>query len=166
MDFQGILQRLRPNSPYLLKDGGGALYSDILEWFDTNIVKPTEAECLAEWDVMLAEWAADKAESDLITDTETNAVTKYSQLPDWAKTGTAEDAETYINNQIFNGQDIAQVEAWIDSNITGTNITTLRNQVKAALKVTAGAIIAMRGLFILTSKLLIFIRDLAIRFRK
>ena len=54
MDFQGIIQRLRPYSPYLLKDGGGALYSDILEWRDPNTTKPTEAECNIEWGVMLA----------------------------------------------------------------------------------------------------------------
>ena len=166
MDFQGIIQRLRPDAPYLLKDGGGASYSDILEWRDTSTTKPTEAECLAEWDVMLAEWATSKAENDLVTDTETNAVTKYAQLPAWAKTGTAEDAEIYITNQIFNGQDITQVEAWIDSNITGTNVAQLRTQVKEALKITSGAVITTRGLFILVAKLLIYIRDLAIRFRK
>ena len=166
MDFQGIIQRLRPYAPYLLKDGGGALYSDILEWLDTETTKPTEAECLAEWDVMLAEWATAQAEQDLITNAENDAITKYSQLPEWAKTGTAEDAETYITNQIFSGQDIVQVEAWIDSNITGTNTAQLRAQVIAALKVTAGAIITTRGLFILVAKLLIYIRDLAIRFRK
>jgi len=160
MDFQGIIQRLRPDAPYLLKDGGGALYSDILEWRDPNTTKPTEAECLIEWDVMLAEWAARKAEQDLVTDTETNAVTKYAQLPEWAKTGTAEDAEIYINNQIFSGQTEAEINAWIDSSVTSLA------QAKVALKQIASALIAMRGLFILTSKLLIFIRDLAIRFRK
>ena len=166
MDFQGIIQRLRPDAPYLLKDGGGALYTDILEWLDQNTTQPTEAECLAEWDVMLAEWAASKAERDLVTDTETNAVTKYAQLPEWAKTGTAEDAEIYITNQIFNGQDITQVEAWIDANINASNAAQLRVQVIAAFKVIAGAIINTRGLFILVTKLLIYIRDLAIRFRK
>ena len=160
MDFQGIIQRLRPNSSYLLKDGGGALYTDILEWRDPNTTKPTEAECLAEWDVMLAERATAQAESDLVTNTEADAVTRYSQLPTWAKTGTADEAETYIINQIFSGQTNAQVDVWIDANVT--NIATA----KTALKQVAGAIFKMRDLFILTSKLLIFIRDLVIRFRK
>ena len=165
MDFQGIIQRLRPNSPYLLRDGGGALYSDILEWRDPNTIKPTEAECNTEWGVMLAEWAAEKAEQDLVRNTETSAVTNYANLPTWAKTGTADEAETYITNQIFSGQTQAQVDAWIDANITGTTITALRTQLIAALKITAGAVITMRGLFILTSKLLVYIRDLVIRFR-
>ena len=166
MDFQGIIQRLRPDAPYLLKDGGGALYTDILEWLDPNTTQPTEAECLAEWDVMLAERAADQAERDLATNTETNAVTKYLQLPEWAKTGTAEESETYITAQIFSGQDIAQVETWIDANINASNAAQLRTQVIAVFKVIAGAIINTRGLFILITKLLIYIRDLAIRFRK
>jgi len=160
MDFQGIIQRLRPDAPYLLKDGGGALYSDILEWRDTETTKPTEAECLAEWDVILSERTASKAESDLVTNTETNAVTKYAQLPDWVKTGTAEDAEIYITGQILNGQTKAEIEAWIDANVNSLA------EAKVALKQIASALVAMRGLFILISKLLLFIRDLVIRFRK
>ena len=160
MDFQGIIQRLRPNSPYLLKDGGGGAYADILEWRDPNTTQPTEAECLAEWNVMLAEWAADQAERDLVTNTENNAITKYSQLPEWAKTGTAEDAETYITSQILNGQTEAEISAWIDANVS--NIASAR----IALKQIAGALVTMRGLFILITKLLLFIRDLVIRFRK
>ena len=160
MDFQGIIQRLRPDAPYLLKDGGGGAYADILEWLDTETTQPTEAECLAEWDVMVAERAEVQAEQDLVTDTETNAVTKYALLPDWAKTGTAEDAEIYINNQILNGQTEAEIEAWIDANVTSLA------EAKVALIQIAKALVAMRGLFILISKLLLFIRDLVIRFRK
>jgi hypothetical protein len=93
------------------------------------------------------------------------AITDYGNLTAWAKTGTAVAAETYINGQIWNGQTQAQVDAWIDANITGATVAALRTQVIAALKVTAGAIINMRGLFILTAKLLIYIRDLVIRFR-
>jgi hypothetical protein len=171
MDFQGILQRLRPYSPYLLRDGGGALYTDILEWRDPNTTKPTEAECIAEWNVMLAERAAAKAQEDLVRNTETSAVTNYAILPTWAKTGTAAEAETYINAQIWNGQTQAQVDAWIDANIA--NITTANvsqinirlTGIRAGLKLAAGAILATRSLFILTSKLLIYIRDLVIRFR-
>jgi len=95
-----------------------------------------------------------------------DAVANYANLPTWAKTGTASEAETYITNQIFSGQTQAQVDAWIDANITGTTIAALRTQLIAALKITAGAVITMRGLFILTSKLLIYIRDLVIRFRQ
>jgi hypothetical protein len=171
MDFQGIIQQLRPNSPYLLRDGGGALYTDILEWRDPNTVKPTEAECITEWNVMLAERAAAQAEQDLVRNTEIGAVADYVNLPTWAKTGTAPEAETYIKAQVWSGQTKTQVDAWIDANIT--NITTANVSqinirlagIRAGLKLAAGAILAMRDLFILTSKLLIYIRDLVIRFR-
>ena len=96
----------------------------------------------------------------LIKDTENNAITKYSQLPEWAKTGTAEDAETYITSQILNGQTEAEISAWIDANVTSLA------QAKVAMKQIAGALVTMRGLFILIAKLLLFIRDLVIRFRK
>jgi len=97
--------------------------------------------------------------------------TGYPALPDWARTGTAAQAETYINGQIFNGQTIAQVNAYIDATIT--NITTANvaqinarlDAIRTVLKVAATAIINMRGLFVLTAKLLIYIRDLTIRFR-
>lgn len=96
---------------------------------------------------------------------ENRAVTDYGTLAEWAKTGTAADAETYINAQVWSGQTQAQVNAWIDANVTGTTIATLRAQVVTALKLEAGAIIAMRGLFVLVAKLLLYIRDLVIRFR-
>lgn len=53
-------------------------------------------------------------------------------------------------------------------NITTANVTqinTALGNVRTVLKVAALAIINMRGLFVLTSKLLIYIRDLTIRFR-
>ena len=107
----------------------------------------------------------------LIKDTENNAITKYSQLPEWAKTGTADEAQTYITNQIFSGQTNAQVDAWIDANITNitvanvTQINTRLTNIRAGLKLVAGAILSLRDLFILTSKLLIYIKDLVIRFK-
>jgi hypothetical protein len=103
---------------------------------------------------------------------EITATTEYPLLPDWARTGTAEQAETYINNQIWNGQTQVEIDSWIDSNITDiTNATvaqinTRLAAIRIALKLAAGAIITMRGLFIFTAKLLIYVRDLVIRFRK
>ena len=166
MDYQGIITRLRPNSRYLLRDGGGALYSDILEWQDPETTQPTEQECLDEWDIMLAEWAEAQEQEDLIIATEQSAVTGYATLPDWMKTLTAQEANDYINGEIWNGMTIEEIEAYIDANITGTTVAQLRNQLIVALKQTAGAVIAMRGFFIVTIKLLIYLRDLIIRFRK
>ena len=100
------------------------------------------------------------------------ADTGYTILPEWACIGTAIQAENYLTEQIFSGQTQAQVEIWIDANIT--NITTANvSQINArlamirqGLKLASGAIITMRGFFIITAKLLIYIRDLVIRFRK
>lgn len=97
--------------------------------------------------------------------------TEYPTLPDWVKVGTAVQAETYINNQIWNGQTIKQVEAWIDINIADLTIANINQinirlaAIRQGLKLVAGAVIATRSLFILTAKLLIYIRDLVIRFR-
>lgn len=94
-----------------------------------------------------------------------DSIINYGILPLWIKTGTVEQAETYINNQIFSGQTEEQVHAWIDSNVTGTTLATALANIRTALKITASAILSMRGLFILSVKLLIYIRDLIIRFR-
>lgn len=171
IDFLGIIQRLRPNSAYLWRDGGST-YADILEWRDPLTTQPTEAECMAEWQIMLTERAAQVAANKLRSDTENEAVTNYSILPDWARTGTAAQAETYINGQIWGGQTQAQVEAYIDAqltNITTANVSQINarlTNLRALLKLTAGAVITMRGLFIITAKLLIYVRDLVIRFRQ
>jgi len=115
---------------------------------------------------MLAEWAEAQEQEDLIIATEQSAVTGYATLPDWMKTLTAQEANDYINGEIWNGMTIEEIEAYIDANITGTTVAQLRNQLIVALKQTAGAVIAMRGFFIVTIKLLIYLRDLIIRFRK
>lgn len=95
----------------------------------------------------------------------------YPALPVWAQTGTAADAETFINAQIFNGQTVAQATTYINStivNVTTANVAQINAQlgnIRTVFIVAATAIINMRGLFILTAKLLIYIRDLTIRFR-
>jgi len=100
------------------------------------------------------------------------ATSEYSLLPAWAKNGTAVQAETYINGQIFGGQTQAQVDAYIDAtikNITTANVAQINAQllnIRTVLKAASAAIITMRSLFIITAKLLIYIRDLVIRFRK
>ena len=153
IDWGLILGRLRPASSYhWLGDGMNDTYASIGEWRDTNTTKPTEAECLAEWDVYLIEKAAQDVETALMVTTQTEAVSKYATLPDWARTMSAKDATDYVNGQIWQGMTTAQINAWIDSNITGTTVAQLRAQTIIALKQTAGAIIAMRDLFLLVSK--------------
>jgi hypothetical protein len=99
------------------------------------------------------------------------AMSGYATLPDWARTATANDAATYINGQIFNGMTQAQVNTYIDNtivNVTTANVAQINAQlanIRTVFKAAASAIIAMRDLFILCSKLAFYIRDLVIRFR-
>jgi hypothetical protein len=102
---------------------------------------------------------------------ERDSISGYQKLPDWARTANAQDAGSYINAQIWNGQTVEQVNAWIDANITDittANVSQINARlanIRLALRLTASAVIAMRELFILTAKLLIYVRDLVIRFR-
>lgn len=96
----------------------------------------------------------------------------YAILPDWAKTSSAANADVYITNNIFNAQTKEQVDAWIDAQLTDMTIANL-SQINARLaiirtmfKFEAEATIIIRGLLIIIAKLLIYIRDLIIRFRK
>lgn len=124
----------------------------------------------------IAEWYSYLLIADPIAAAQADAITGYTALSDWVKTGTADQAETYINNQVWNGADIGTINTYIDAQIptvTGaslatalTSINTTMAGVRTVLKVAAGAIIGIRALFILTSKLLIHIRDLVIRWRK
>ena len=141
VDYQLVLHEIRPDVKYSISSNS---YADIV-WLDMHRQKPTDQECIDAW---------------MKITNQQDALINYSALPDWAKTGTANEAETCITNQIFSGQTQAQVDAWIDTNVT--NIATA----KIALKQIAGAVITMRGLFVLTAKLLIYIRDLVIRFRQ
>lgn len=162
-DYRMLVARLRPTSAY--HGTGETGYSGIGEWLDPSTTKPTEAELDAEDVIYQAELAAATAHQTTITTAQTEAVAGYAALPDWAHHLTAAEAETYINGQIWSGMSQAQVDAWIDANVTGTSLATALASVRVALKQTAGAVIAMRGLFVLTAKLLIYIRDLVIRFR-
>jgi len=90
---------------------------------------------------------------------QTAAVTNYKTMPAWAATMNMTDAAAYINNQIWGGVTIAQANSYIDTTVI--DLPTART----ALKQIAAAIIDMRSLFILTSQLLICIRDLVIRYR-
>ena len=162
MDFQGIIHRLRPDSRYLLRDGGGALYADILEWQDPETTQPTEAECMAEWDVMLAEREAARLENDALLEMESTARTGWKDLGVWS-TWEPQQAQDYVNAEILNGMDQAQIDAWIDANITGTTIAQLRTQTVAALKLLSGNLITLRNIVGVIAKVILYIRDILIK---
>ena len=162
MDFQGIITRLRPNSRYLLRDGGGALYTDILEWQDPETTQPTEQECLVEWGVMLAEWEAERLETESLATMEATARTGWKDLGNWS-TWEPQQAQDYVNAEILNGMNQAQIDAWIDANITGSNAATLRAQVIVALKLLAGNLITLRNIAGILAKVILYIRDILIK---
>jgi hypothetical protein len=106
-----------------------------------------------------AEWTQFLQLTDTAGYNKNIAVTNYSTYPDWARTFTPTDAETYINGQIWGGYTIVQATSYINSTVTDLA------SAKTAMIQIATAIINMRGLFIITAKLLICIRDLVIRYR-
>lgn len=82
----------------------------------------------------------------------------FMQMPNWA-TWTAEQAQTYISNEILAGMTQAQIEAWIDTNVT--NIVTA----KTALKLVGDELIDLREICMNMAKALVYLRDVAIRRR-
>ena len=95
-----------------------------------------------------------------------NIKTGYPALPDWVRTATAADVSNYVTNNVWQGLDKTQANAWIDANVTGNNVAALRTSVVAAFKLVAGAIIDLRDLMAIEAKLIIYLRDLILRFRK
>ena len=162
MDFRGIIHRLRPNSRYLLRDGGGALYTDILEWQDPETTQPTEQECLDEWDIVLAEWEAERLEAESLAAMESTARTGWKDLGAWS-TWEPQQAQDYVNAEILNGFDQAQIDVWIDANITGTTVTQLREQMIVALKLLAGNLIALRNIDAIEAMVQLYTRDILIK---
>jgi len=148
---------------------GGAFddYSQIGEWRDTETTKPTEQECLDEWDVYLAEKAVEDAFEAAKAQTETDAVTNFAALPDWVKTWTANDAAGYVHDNVLNGLDAAGVDAYVDNLFVDVNsLATAVPAVKAGLKQIGGQLVVIRDLLMIIAKLLMQIRDLVIRFRQ
>lgn len=96
----------------------------------------------------------------------------YDNLSAWVKAGTADQAETYLTTEIFDGLSQTEINTWIDDNITDVTVANLSQvnlrlaSIRQGLKLLAGAIVSMRGFFVITTKLLIYIRDLVIRFKK
>ena len=103
---------------------------------------------------------------------EKSAVTGYADLPEWMKTWTAQDAENYIHSQIFNGWTQAQAETWINTNLTNitaanvSQINTMLAGIRAGMILITTAILTLRGLFIIATRLLVHLRDLVIRYRQ
>jgi len=161
VDFILILGRLRPTSQYhWIGDSSNQQYSDIGEWRDINTTKPTEQECLDEWDIYLVEKAVADAFDIEKTVAETNAITDYSVLPNWVRLWTANDVASYVHESVLNGLDVGGMEVYVDA---------LPNTVagmKTGLKQIGSALISIRDILEMIAKLLMYIRDLVIKFRR
>ncbi len=107
--------------------------------------------------------AETQAEQDAIANYQ-NSASNFDALPNWA-TWTPSEAENYVNTEILNGMTRAEVEAYIDANITGTTVTTLREQVKVAFKLVAGELIDLRLIAGKMAYSIMLLRDVAIRRR-
>lgn len=78
IDWRLVLGRLRPTSEYhWLGDGMSDSYASIGEWRDPETTKPTEQECLDEWDVYVAEKAIADAEE---AQTEANSADAHARF--------------------------------------------------------------------------------------
>jgi len=93
---------------------------------------------------------------------ESNARTGWKDLGDWS-TWTPQQAQDYVNAEILNGWDQAQIDSYIDANITGTNVTQLRTQTVAALKLLSGNLITLRNIVGVIAKVILYIRDILIK---
>ena len=89
-----------------------------------------------------------------------NAQINYSILPDWLKTWTADEASQYVHDNVLNGLDVAGVDAYVD------NLPSTVAGMKTGLKQIGGALVSIRDILEIIAKLLMYIRDLVIRFRE
>ena len=96
LDWRLVLGRLRPTSSYhWLGDGVNDTYESIGEWRDSLTTKPTEQECLDEWDVYVVEKTAEEelvianVQLDDTADTQIDLlVQEYKDLGLFSKTVT------------------------------------------------------------------------------
>ena len=91
---------------------------------------------------------------------EEDAINDYKVLPDWLKEWSANDAAAYVHDNVLNGFDAAGVDAYVD------NLPATVEGMKTGLKQIGGALVAIRDILEIIAKLLMYIRDLVIRFRK
>jgi len=93
---------------------------------------------------------------------EATARTGWKDLGVWS-TWEAQQAQDYVNAEILNGMDKAQIDAWIDANVTGNNVAQLRGSVIVAFKLLAGNLITLRTIVGIIAKVVLYIRDILIK---
>lgn len=90
-------------------------------------------------------WAEAQTNGRLATNAELSQIA-WESLPEYLATWTPAQAVQYIHDSVFSGLDAAAADAWIDANVTGTNLATALSSVRAALKILAHAIITDRDI--------------------
>lgn len=108
--------------------GGLSLEGDVQALLDTNAAQL---------------WTEAQANGRLATNAELSQIA-WQNLPVYLATWTPAQAAQYIHDSVFSGLDAAGADAWIDANVTGTNLATALASVRAALKILAHAIITDR----------------------
>lgn len=110
-------------------------------------------------DVLVAIPNLPQALIDQLTNDETT-VANFQLLPDWVKTISPDDAALYVHDNVLNG--FEQVD--VDTYIAGLPNTVAG--MKTGLTQIAYALVDMRNLLGFIVKLLMYMRDLIIKYRQ
>ena len=116
---------------------------------------------LEELSDILAESGISQSINDITYQIESwsNNQVEFSNLPNWLKTWTAEQASSYVHGNVLSGLDSAGVDSYVN------NLPNTVAGMKTGLKQIGGALVAIRDILEIITKLLMYIRDLVIRFR-
>ena len=90
---------------------------------------------------------------------ESEALLYYPTFPAWLKEWTPQETAEYVHDNVMNGLDSTGVDAYVNG---------LPNTVagmKTGLKQIGNALVSIRDILEIIAKLLMYIRDLVIRFR-
>jgi hypothetical protein len=99
-----------------------------------------------------------EVESELAT---TQKLT-FRSLPEWA-TWTPDEGKAQIQSRVLEGKSKADIDALVDSSITGTTLATLKPQIIGALKYLGGGIVALREIVAVMGYAILLLRDVVIR---
>jgi len=116
---------------------------------------------LEELSNILAESGISQSINDITYQIESwsNNQVEFSNLPNWLKEWSGIDAASYVHDNVLSGLDSAEVDAYVD------NLPNTVAGMKTGLKQIGGALVAIRDILEIIARLLMYIRDLVIRFR-
>ena len=86
----------------------------------------------------------------------TDSYTGFRNIPNWAP-WTPREAEDFVHSDILNGMTKAEVEVWIDANVT--TLATARN----ALKLIGGELIDLRNICEKLALSVMYLRNIIVR---